>query len=40
MRRKINYFLNIKRTKKSRDFYKLISIKLNAVKRVNNKKRK
>jgi hypothetical protein len=40
MRRKINYSLNIKRAKKSRDFYKLISIKLDAVKRVNNEKRK
>jgi hypothetical protein len=40
MRRKINYSLNIKRTKKSRDSYKLIFIKLNAVKKVNNEKRK
>jgi hypothetical protein len=40
MRRKINYSLNIKRAKKLRDFYKLMFIKLNAVKRVNDKKRK
>jgi hypothetical protein len=40
MRRKISYSLNIKRIKKSRDSYKLMSIKLDAVKRVNNKKRK
>jgi hypothetical protein len=40
MRKKINYSLNIKRTKKLRDFYKLMSMKLNAVKRVNDKKQK
>jgi hypothetical protein len=40
MRRKTSYSLNIKKTKKSRDFYKLIFIKLDTVKRVNNKKRK
>jgi hypothetical protein len=40
MRRKINYFLNIKRAKKLRDFYKLIFIKLDAVKRVNDEKKK
>jgi hypothetical protein len=40
MRRKTSYSLNIKKTKKSRDFYELIFIKLNAAKRVNNKKRK
>jgi hypothetical protein len=40
MRRKTSYSLNIKKIKKSRDFYKLIFMKLDAVKRVNNKKRK
>jgi hypothetical protein len=40
MQRRINYSLNIKRAKKSRDSYKLIFIKLNAVKRVNDKERK
>jgi hypothetical protein len=39
MWRKTNYSLNIKKTKKSKDFYKLIFIKLDAVKRVNNKKK-
>jgi hypothetical protein len=39
MRRKINYSLNTRRAKKLRDFYKLISIKLNAAKRVNKKKK-
>jgi hypothetical protein len=40
MQRKISYSLNIKKIKKSRDFYKLIFIKLDAVKRVNIKKKK
>jgi hypothetical protein len=40
MRRKTNYSLNIKKIKKSRDFYKLIFMKLNVVKKVNNKKKK
>jgi hypothetical protein len=40
MRRKINYSLNIKRIKKLRDSYKLIFIKLNAVKRVNDREKK
>jgi predicted lactoylglutathione lyase len=39
MQRKTSYSLNIKRIKKSKNFYKLISIKLNAVKKVNNKKK-
>jgi hypothetical protein len=39
MRRKINYSLNIKKTKKYKNFYKLISMKLNAAKKVNKKKR-
>jgi hypothetical protein len=39
MQRKINYSLNIKRIKKLRDSYKLIFIKLNAVKRVDDKKK-
>jgi hypothetical protein len=39
MQRKTSYSLNIKKIKKSRDFYELISIKLDAVKRVNNKKK-
>jgi hypothetical protein len=40
MQRKINYSLNTRRIKKSRDSYKLMFMKLDAVKRVNNKKRK
>jgi hypothetical protein len=40
MQRKTNYSLNIKKVKKLRDFYKLIFIKLDAVKRVNNEKKK
>jgi hypothetical protein len=39
MRRKINYSLNIKRVKKLKNSYKLMSIKLDAVKKVNNKKK-
>jgi hypothetical protein len=39
MQRKINYFLNIKKAKKLKNFYKLIFMKLNAAKRVNEKKK-
>jgi hypothetical protein len=39
MLRKTNYFLNIKRTKKFKNFYELISMKLNAAKKVNEKKK-
>jgi hypothetical protein len=38
MRRKTSYSLNIKRIKKLKNSYKLILIKLDAAKRVNEKK--